>query len=324
MAIRAGDPGLAVRALAPVFKIGMLGFQQRRPGIGMLPVLREAERFGGVVFIHCGWTQPLVPGEDHPAGSRFEEVFRVALAADITAHFLAAGFFDVDAPPVHRFQERRIDDPQIHRSRVVTVAADHRMLRFGGQLAQRNFRITPAHVPEELLDLGGLAGNTGAHAGRADPLRFQQIMHCIGMAAVLRIILAERVSFEIHQNFRLLQGFLDILAAAVSGGRGQHLPVFQITGVLQGIILSPDRRVILTGGNRFDFDLVRRFGDKGPDHDEPKGRDDDERHRHDPFQTTVHCLPTPFGSPRPCTRSRWQFVHWASDCPMRVLVTVDE
>ena len=290
----------------------------------MLPVLHEIERFGGVIFIHRRRTQTLVPGENHPAGSRFEEVFGVALAADIAAHFRAAGFFDVDAPPSHRFHKRRVDDPKIHRGRVVAVAADHRMLGLGGQLAQRNLRITPAHVPEELLNLGRLAGNAGAHAGRTDPLAFQQIMHGIGMAAILGIILAERVSLEVHQDFRLLQGFLDILAAAVAGGRRQHLPVLQITGVLQGIVFAPDRRVVLTGGNGFDLDLVRRLGDKSPDHDEPERDHGNQRRRHDPLQPSVHCLPTPFGSPRPCTRSRWHFVHWTSGCPMRVLATVDE
>jgi len=100
------------------------------------------------------------------------------------------------------------------------------------------------------------------------------------MTTVFRVFFTEGHALEIDQYFRFQDGFPHLFAAAETGGGRRHLQVLPVALILQRIILSPDRRVELAGGNVSQFKLRFGFADEGleDNHDSDQGGHHQQQH----------------------------------------------
>ena len=101
-------------------------------GVDVVIVVRFVVIGLGVLHRHA-----LVPREGEVLAFTLEVILHVALGADERAHLLRGGLGDVLALALESLDQRRTGDLQIHRLRVVTVAAANRVHDLGAQLAPR-------------------------------------------------------------------------------------------------------------------------------------------------------------------------------------------
>ena len=101
-------------------------------GMDIVIVVRFVVISLGVLHRHA-----LVPREGEVLAFTFEVILHVALGADERAHLLRGGLGDVLALTLESLDQRRTSDLQIHRLRVVAVAAANRVHDLGAQLAPR-------------------------------------------------------------------------------------------------------------------------------------------------------------------------------------------
>ncbi len=254
VAIGAGDSGAGMDALVVEFELGMLRFEHRRSGLGVLPIAELDLVVVGFDVVHLQAFRPRI-------GDRFafglEIVLNVTLAADEGAHFLPRGHRVgvVVVDPLGRLhisfdpvEEPWAGHTQGHRFGIVAVdAADgvrHFLARFLERHGADGFKTfldvaVAGFAPD--LGHGGVAMQARSGLGLfLGALGLVLVLERIGVAAFLAIVEGEGVAGENGFETRVLVQFGERFRAAVSraglgsGDRGELKTV-----VLAREVLAP-------------------------------------------------------------------------------------
>ena len=144
VAVGASYAALRVDALLSNLILRVLRLENRctAEGMDIVVVVRLVIVGLGVLHRHA-----LVPREGEVLAFTLEVILHVALGTDERAHLLRGGLGDVLALALESLDQRRTGDLQIHRLRVVTVAAANRVHDLGAHRAPRRFvEVGNAHL----------------------------------------------------------------------------------------------------------------------------------------------------------------------------------
>ena len=258
-----------MHALVPHLELRMPRLDQPRAAVRVIPFLDLLLILDGNDVFN---PQSLRPWKRQPLVRWLEVIRHVALAADIRPHLLprshrvhvvvlhALGGFQ----RANAFDERRARDAQLHRFRIMTVDAGHRVLHVLANLRIRHVRIadhveTLHHVAVTQLQVGRHHGRMAvdAHGRRIErlPAGERLVVEHVRVAAALPIIRGERIPCPHCLQPRI---FLQLraghyrsrigirrrvrhgLAAAVLGAL--HVDGSHVEVILQREVLCPDCR----------------------------------------------------------------------------------
>ena len=122
VAIDASDARVGVHAVRPAFKVRVLNLQHTRAAVGVRPVAREAFGVSVLIIFEFGFgIEPVGVGHVNASVFGGEEIFGVALTADVGAHLVMSRLAHVDAHFRHRFDEALVVNAQLHGVGVVAA-----------------------------------------------------------------------------------------------------------------------------------------------------------------------------------------------------------